>query len=253
MSDTRNRGVADIGVPKGRKVGASAARELVKFIIDTGLQPGTALPPERELAELLRIGRGTTREALRILETFGVVEMRTGRYGGPVVRKPDAANLSASLTLAFFVQGISMLDVLEARLATEPVLAELAAKRITPDEIDQLQETVRQMQMPSSSEATYLASAEEFHNLVAQAARAPALQLLVAGLQKIGGGESVGIFYPVPQRLATARAHKRIIDALKNKDAEGAKWLWQEHLREARDYWTKKFPEAAQNPVAWSL
>ena len=60
------------------------ARDLATYIIDRRLPEGTRLPPEREMRESLRVGKGTLREALRLLQTRGVITMRAGRGGGPV-------------------------------------------------------------------------------------------------------------------------------------------------------------------------
>src|SRR6202044_2703439 len=70
------------------------AQYLASYIVDSDLPPGTTLPPEREMVQSLAIGRTTLREALRLLETRGVITIRSGRHGGPVVRRPDPRDLS---------------------------------------------------------------------------------------------------------------------------------------------------------------
>lgn len=242
-----------IDVRRSAKTNATIAQKLATQIISSKAQPGTALPSERELAESLGVGRGTMREALRLLETFGLIEMRTGRYGGPVVKLPDAHDLSISLTLAFYANGSSMLDVLEARLVMEPALAELAAERITPEQLAALRETIAVTREESDSESAYLAAAERFHNLVAEASESPVLSHLSAGLQHIAGGESVGITYSRGVRLAVARSHELIADALEDRDGEAARTLWRSHLMEAAEYWRRRFPKQAAEPVGWTL
>jgi len=242
-----------IDVKRSPKTNTAIAQKLATQIISSKAAPGTTLPSEKELAESLGVGRGTMREALRLLETFGLIEMRTGRYGGPVVKLPDAADLSVSLTLAFYANGSSMLDVLEARLVMEPALAELAANRITPEQLAALRETITATRDTPESEPAYLAAAEKFHNLVAEAAGSPVLSHLSEGLHHIAGGESVGISYSVGARLAVARSHELIADALEAHDGEAARTLWRSHLLEAAEYWRRRFPDNASQPVGWTL
>jgi GntR family transcriptional regulator, transcriptional repressor for pyruvate dehydrogenase complex len=245
--------VGGIDIKRSAKINAATARQLAKQIIENNIAPGTMLPAEKDLAESFGIGRGTMREALRLLETFGLIEMRTGRYGGPVVRRPDARDLSVSLTLAFFANGSSMLDVLEARQALEPSLAELAAERINEEAIRGLRETIEVMRRPEGTEAEYLDAAERFHNIAVEAAQSPVLIHLSEGLHHIAGGETVGISYSVRERLATATAHEKIADALEAHDGPAARELWKVHLAEAGTYWKRRYPENARRAVEWTL
>jgi GntR family transcriptional regulator, transcriptional repressor for pyruvate dehydrogenase complex len=242
-----------IDIKRSAKTNVAIARSLAQQIVSSKAAPGTTLPPEKELAESFGIGRGTMREALRMLETFGLIEMRTGRYGGPVVRRPDATDLSVSLTLSFYANGSSMLDVLDARQAMEPLLAELAAQRIGGDDLERLRATVEVMRDRSGTQQQYLREAERFHNIVAQAAGSPVLSHLSAGLHKIAGGEGEGITYGTRERLATARAHEAIIEALEAHDGELAKALWRRHLDETQEYWLRRFPNNAREPVQWTI
>jgi GntR family transcriptional regulator, transcriptional repressor for pyruvate dehydrogenase complex len=242
-----------VDIKRSAKINAATARMLATQIIDGKVPVGTTLPAEKELAESFGIGRGTMREALRILETFGLIEIRTGRYGGPVVRRPDAKDLSVSLTLAFFANGSSMLDVLEARGVTEPALAELAAGRITPEQISELRDTIAAMRDETAPESQYLEAAERFHNIVGSAARSPVLSHLTAGLQNIAGGETVGISYSAKARLGTADDHEAIANALEVGNGALSRELWHQHLAGARAYWEHRYPENARRPVGWTL
>src|SRR5207248_1815276 len=88
----------------------------------------------------LGVGRTTLREALRLLETRGVLTIRAGPKGGPVVRRPSAEDFGDALALILQFEGASLSDVIEARNALEPMLARLAAPRIDADQavIDRL-------------------------------------------------------------------------------------------------------------------
>src|ERR1700728_4543760 len=92
---------ADLGKSRQRSLKASEliARDLASYIVDQDLPEGTALPPEREMVASFGVGRNTLREALRILETRGVITIRSGPGGGPVVRRPRPSDLGEAMTL----------------------------------------------------------------------------------------------------------------------------------------------------------
>jgi len=239
--------------PQAKKVGEDAARRLAEMIIGQDIPAGTPLPPERELAETLGIGRGTTREALRILQIFGLLDSRTGRYGGPVVSRPNAANLSVALTLALHANGSTMIDVLEARATIEPHLAYLAASRATPEQIAAMRGTVEAMRQKSIDDRDFQQLATQFHDMVADAACSSVLSLLAAGLHSIAGGDSVGIAYGSRQIRGTADAHERIIDAIEARDSGLALQLWTRHLKEAETYWRKAYSKEITRSVEWTI
>ena len=109
-----------------RKRSEVIARELSQYIVDSGLTPGTMLPREREMLEQLGVGRTTLREALRILEIRGLLTIRSGPGGGPVVRTPQPSDLTEALTLILQFQRATMLEVLDARIWLEPIAARMA-------------------------------------------------------------------------------------------------------------------------------
>src|SRR4029453_18588571 len=79
------------------KAAEQLADEILGFIVDGGLVPGTRLAPERQMLAAPARAGGTLREALRLLESRGVIEVRQGAAGGAIVRKPRPADLGAAI------------------------------------------------------------------------------------------------------------------------------------------------------------
>src|SRR5215212_9830282 len=99
----------------------------IRVLIEDGRWgPGTQLPPERELAERLRVSRTSVREALRVLEMQGMLETRQG--GGTFVRSADTEALIAPLAAAILQGRREMSQILEVRELLEPGIARLAAR-----------------------------------------------------------------------------------------------------------------------------
>jgi DNA-binding FadR family transcriptional regulator len=226
------------------------AHDLAAYIVDQGLQDGAVLPTERAMVETFGVGRTTLREALRLLETRGVLTIRPGPQGGPVVRRPQAEDLGAALTLILQFEGSSLADVMEAREALEPTLARLAASRITADGIAALRESIELMREIDNAEV-FITENNHFHSLVAEAGGSVVLRVFSDSLKSVSDGTAVGVQYSAKRRIAIADAHARIVDALEQGDADAAEQTMQIHLQEARVYWERRYPHLVSRPVRW--
>jgi len=112
--------------------------EIETAILNGKLNPGDQLPPELELKNMFGTGRGTIREALRVLEEKGLVSIRAGAAGGAFVTHADTAKLTEHLGLLVQAQSIAPGHIREFREAVEPIAAALAAGRISQAGIERI-------------------------------------------------------------------------------------------------------------------
>ena len=163
-----------------------ASREIVaqirEMVAGGHLKAGDRLPPERELSQLFGVGRSTLREAVRVLESLGHVEVRAGE--GTFLAEGDAAITQGNLPTELFSKWSTQLNLFELRTVLEPGLAGLAARRATSDNLTKMHEVlvaqaaqVRQGESGTDEDAT-------FHELIAEATRNPALVHLMKHLAK---------------------------------------------------------------------
>lgn len=227
------------------------ARDLASYIVNSALPEGAKLPTEREMVESLGVGRTTLREALRLLETRGVLTIRPGPRGGPVVRRPQPADLGAALTLILQFEASSLSDVMEARSALEPTVARLAASRIEPDSLRALRESIARMIEHQSDQDVFLDENARFHSLIAQASGSVVLRVFTDSLKSIADGAAVGVEYSPWRRRAIADAHARIVDALEAGEGDAAEAAMRQHLEEAQIYWERKYADLVSRPVRW--
>lgn len=103
--------------------------QIQEAIIAGTLKPGSQLPAERDLKEQFGISRGTLREALRVLEQKGLIEIRTGVAGGSIIRELHSETLSENLGLLIRNRAVSLRDLAEFREGMEGGVAALAAQR----------------------------------------------------------------------------------------------------------------------------
>jgi len=238
-------------IRRSPKTSEVIAREIANYIIANDLPEGSMLPVEREMLESLGVGRTTLREALRLLETRGVLTIRAGPKGGPVVRRPLADDLGEALTLILQFEGASLADVYEARNALEPMLAELAASRITEADLAELDETVTRILANLDDQDVFVVENRSFHTVVARAAGSVVLRVLLETLKSIADGTTVGVEYTPRRRKAVADVHQAVIERLRARDAPGAAEAMRHHLGEAARYWQQKYPELYGRPVRW--
>jgi len=116
------------GVLRPLKTAERVARDIVHDIIEAGLQPGAALPPESAMLEQYGVSRESLREGLRLLEVQGLISIRRGPGGGPVVGTVDPANLGRVSTLYFHMAGATYAELFEVWAMAESEMAERAAR-----------------------------------------------------------------------------------------------------------------------------
>lgn len=242
----------DDGRRRVPKASEHVARELATRIVDAGLPPGAMLPTERELVAALAVGRTTVREALRLLETRGVITIRTGPGGGPVVRRPRPGDLSEALSLILEFEGASIGEVLEAKEALEPAVARLAATRVTDEVLATLEQTVAAMRSGLDDDDVLYAESGRFHAVLADASGNAVLRVFQATLRSISNGAELGARYPLPFRDQVADAHARILEALRAGDPAAVEDALKAHLDEIGRYWHREHVAIVERPVTWA-
>jgi DNA-binding FadR family transcriptional regulator len=227
-------------VAAGRKAPKAAeqlADDILMYIVDHALQPGTRLAPERQMLAATGRARGTLREALRLLESRGVVEVRPGAAGGAFVRKPQPADLGAAITAVLLVEGASMLDVLAAREDMEVAAVMRAANRIRPRDLAVMQDSVDRLLEHIADRDRFLAEAGRFHGVINEVAGSPVLRILNQALRATQMSSRRD--YPVRYRKRVADEHQAIIDALVSADAALAGEKMRTHVHTSAHSWTR--------------
>ena len=236
-----------------QKTAMIIARRIVDDIRRNGHSVGDKLPPERVMLEQYQVGRGTLRESLRFLELQGVISLKPGPGGGPTVERPDASNLATTLVLMLQFDNAPFRDIVEARRGLEPLMARLAAERMTPEQLAKLEESVERMRDHLDDEEVFLEANQRFHDVIAWSSGNALFGFLIDALLGIIDGTALGVDYPPHRRAAVLKAHTRIFEALKQRDPEASMEAMQAHIDEYMRYVTRKFPDVLARPVTWDL
>ncbi len=208
--------------PAYRKVAAA----LLERITDRSISEGERLPAEMELARQFGVHRGTVREALRELETNGVLKRERGSKLMMVTR-PARVDVAAGVSRALALHEVSYHDVWEAMTALEPPIAASAARNRTPANLQRIDAIVATDVTVAQTADFFHAIGEATHNGVFMLAHEPLVQMLIPSL-----GALIARLPQAGARIAAAQ--KRVLAAIDARDADQAGEWMAKHIRDFR-------------------
>lgn len=219
----------DHGVEPGTHVFDVVSEEIKQRIRRGEWLPGTRLPSITKLAGYMGVSTASVREALRSLQSTGLVKIEHGR--GVFV---TGSRSSTHLTAHF--QQISRGDIValaEARRILEPELAAFAAERGTNEELAEIEQLAKDMEIEARQGLDFVEPDVEFHQRIAQSARNPILYRIMDGLNDLFL-ESRKLTAAEPGMTARAvRYHLLIAEALRDRNAPQARLLMLAHMNDA--------------------
>jgi DNA-binding FadR family transcriptional regulator len=238
-----------LGKPK--KTAILVAQRIVDEILEQNLAPGTSLTSERDMLTRYEVSRGTLREALRVLETYRLITIKTGPGGGAIVADAGSRPMASVIALVLQMSRTSFRSIVDARLLLEPLLAREAAERRDDDDLEVLRRSIEEMKLAIDDAGAFLAENHVFHSAVAEAAKNPVLFNMVASLNWIQDGTAVGIDYPRANREAIVAAHRRIFVAIEDGAPEMAEAAMRIHIGEFANYAERNYAHVLDAPLRW--
>lgn len=220
--------IATVATSKTEQV----VQQLLDWILDAQLAPGSSFGTEAELVQRFGISRPTLREGLRILQSQGVLRTRPGPGGGIMVAKPSVAILAHSLSVFLQLHGVSFTTVLETREVLEPALAAQAAINGTNEHFKALQASVDRMKAQGLDSFAFLDENITFHSLIAKASGNEVMAIFWQTISALAAGEHQGIEYSARNIKHVIEAHQRIVDACRERDSIAASEQMRGHLTE---------------------
>lgn len=205
-------------------------------IIKGQLKAGDRLPNERELGGLFGVSRPTLREAIRVLEADGMVEVRRGTNGGTFIAEPKAQQVGQALAALIRFRGATVMELAEFRGNFEAETAYWAAKRATPQQIVRLTEIASRFAELVAEAGTPWSKLVEldiaFHEEVAYASQN---QIRVAIMLAIHGvlhktSLSIGEFETTEWRQQQVKDLDAVVQAIARRQFQAAKRLMREHV-----------------------
>jgi GntR family transcriptional regulator, transcriptional repressor for pyruvate dehydrogenase complex len=204
------------------------ASRILELIRSERLRPGDKLPAERELAAIMRVSRPVLREALRALSIMKVVEIRQG--AGTYITALEPQQLVSHLDFVFSKDPVALAQVIETRRIIEVGNARLAAQRITPLGLAELEDLLERLRHAVTDAEKFSTLDIAFHDLVCAAGGNFLLgqfMTIIDTLAKVSR-ERTGASRPARERALGD--HVAIVEALRGQDADAAAEAMQRHL-----------------------
>lgn len=229
------------------RIAQTVADELRRQIIDGELADGDLLPPQSVLVERFNVSLVSLREALRILETEGLVSVRRGNRGGAIVHAPDESTAASMLGLLLQSEHVQLSDLAQALKEFEPTCAGLAAQRA--DRVDtvvsELQRINAQMAECLDDGAAFTECGRQFHDMIVRGcgnrtmiAMVGCLEVLWTAreLQWAEQSAATGEYPSMSKRNAVLKAHEALADAIETGDPERARRVAARHVADTQAY-----------------
>lgn len=225
----------------GPRLYEGAFEAIRQYVIRQKLKPGDLLPSERQIQQQLGISRAPVREALRVLQSVGMIEARQGKglFVKEMTLKPMVDAFASNLEL---YDPDSFDHLQELRQILELGAAELAAKRRTDEDLEQMESILGSMRQRIDRQELVLEEDLGFHDLLVQASHNPLLDQLYGFLTPFlvavreSGEQTTQILNECIED------HTEIYEAVRDGDAGRATRLMQEHMQSVREQYEESLP-----------
>jgi GntR family transcriptional regulator, transcriptional repressor for pyruvate dehydrogenase complex len=236
--------------PRVDKLSERLARSILSDIVEGQLPVGATLPSEMAMMESHGVGRNSLREALRILEIHGLVKIKPGPRGGPVVASVSSSDLARSSSFYFNAIGATFGDLLNARLIVEPLMARLASTNLTPESAEALSVALAHHDEADSDAEHWLPASANFHLIVNGLSGNPILDLVCRALMDVYL-ERTPSSYPTAESEDVRRTHRLIVKAIIAGDADLAERRMRRHIENQVTKLKRFQPELLQELIDW--
>lgn len=204
------------------------AEQIKQHIIDNGLNPGDKLPTEKEMCQILGVSRSSVREAVKSLQSLGIIE--TKQREGIVVRSLGSGALVDYLTFGLQFADPNVTDLTEARAVVEIGILPLVASKAESEDFEDMERGVSTMESAVDNWSEYVGGDEAFHRALIRGARNKALSTFGDVVTKFFEITRERLQGPPSDWQRSVREHRAIIEALKKRDVAQATSILKRHL-----------------------
>jgi GntR family transcriptional repressor for pyruvate dehydrogenase complex len=206
----------------------AVAERLLALLSSGQLKPGDRLPPERELARRLNVGRTTVREALKLLTLSGLLEAKRGQ--GTFVGHNFSESLADQIEWSMLLSQRDFENLFEVRRALEVLAARLAAERAHPADKAAIEVTCDLLTVDTEDAASHVEVDLAFHQAIARASHNELLERLMFSMHGFLRGYILRSNEATESPLSTLQEHEAVCQAIQAGDPDDAEQAMREHL-----------------------
>jgi GntR family transcriptional repressor for pyruvate dehydrogenase complex len=211
------------------KIFEDIVRQIHRLIKTGRLRAGDKLPPERDLAQAFKVSRASVREAIRVLESAGLVKTHVGN--GTYVETGSVENLVKPLATVMAGGRESLMEIFAVRKMFEPHLAYLAAEKATADEVSELKRILGRQREKMGSRALVTEMDYSFHLSLAKMAKSQVFLKLYTTLAELLNQTREEFLQEGDRPKKSIEGHEEILLAIEKRDPTLAKKAMSSHLR----------------------
>jgi GntR family transcriptional regulator, transcriptional repressor for pyruvate dehydrogenase complex len=234
------------------KTSERIAAALVEDVIRESLQPGDRLPNEAAMVERFGVGRGSLREALRILETHGLISLKSGPGGGPILLAVDPRDVGRTFSLYLSLRHATIDELIQTRIFIEPMVARLAASNPDPAARERLANALAAESDAEGTDSRFVDAANDFHYVVSSMTGNSVIDLVATALKQLYTTKvvSAGI---ISQQMAPAihEEHREIAAAILDGDPDRAEALMSTHMDHYLGQMRDNEPQFTASTISW--
>jgi len=249
------RELSDLGRALSRrapKTSVVIAVDLANYIISANLAEGSSLPNEKEMADELGVGRASIREALRLLETRGIIRIRSGPGGGPVIRRPKPSDFSSALEFSLQFERATLAEAIRAREDLGPFMARLAAARADSGQVKQLREVLDLLNDDVRSDDNFALQGRRFEALLGEASGSIVVRIMADALNAILWDTIPPVQYSMQRRRNVYNSLQLILASVAAGDEAAAEMQMDAYVRSGARYWRRFYPDLMDRPIRWT-
>jgi len=216
----------------------SIVNQIENTIVNHDLSPGEKLPPSRELQRMLGVSQGTLREALRILEHKGLIEVRPGRNGGLFVKAASLDKVNESLVLLIRQKQISVEDLIVFRKALEVSAAAWAAAKAEKKDINKLKKLLsdleKKLEVGVEGFDQCCKVEDKLHRALVRTAKNPLFESVLNAVYENYPGYNMEIVVRSSEFMRlTLEDWKKMVKAISEGETNDAGWAMTDHFLNA--------------------
>jgi DNA-binding FadR family transcriptional regulator len=237
--------------PRTLKTSEVVAERIVADIVNNNLQIGDRLPPESEMVQQYGVSRESVREGLRLLEVQGLITLRRGPGGGPVVTSVDPRNLARTTTLYFHLAGANYNELFDTWLLFEPAVVRQVTETVDRAEKKRALAPFLPDYDPEVDRRQFMSRSNGFHAVISTLSGNRVLTMILQALSHIVVEHIVRDLDPLVERREISDDHLAIAQAIVDGRAAKAERLMAEHIDHLVSYYREHFPDKVDEYVRW--
>lgn len=215
---------------KANRISQNIVEQIRGAILSGELKIGEQLPSEKDFSKHFGVSKSSLREAYRVLEAYGLLEIRQGMSGGAFIKEVDLTTVKDSLVNYFFFQNPGLREYTQIRNFLEPQVVRICAEKATPEDIEYLENNIKAMEQEPAGESFVSDLDSAFHKKLVDITGNKIISLIVESVQTALINIKQIVHTDEQFLKMVCSDHKKIVVAIRQRNPELASQTMIDHI-----------------------